>query len=311
MREQLFLGVEGGATRTTGVLADAGLDVVARHVAGPTNVHAVGEGPARRAAGEIVRELRRQAGDAWGRLAAAAFCVAALRSEADRSCWRRIADDAGISVPLVLTHDAAAGLAAGSESETGVLVVCGTGSLVYGRRADGQEHFVGGRGAILGDEGSGFDIGLRGLRAAVRASDGRGRATVLERLIPERLDLADLGELVAWVSPFAKDRIAGVAPIVFEAAAGGDGVAQEVLRTAAGELVRGVRVVVDVLWPDVRLSPREPIVLAGGVLRAQPAFRDGLAVSLGRLVPSARCTAPAMEGAVGAARVAQRQSRAR
>jgi len=126
------------------------------------------------AAGELVEALRDEAGPRWRKLAASAFCIGGIRSEADRALWRRMVADLPIVGDVLLTHDAAAGLAAGSPGQTGILVVCGTGSIVYGRRADGREHFVGGGGPVLGDEASGFDIGRRGLRAVMRAADRRG-----------------------------------------------------------------------------------------------------------------------------------------
>ncbi|MGB2820369.1 MAG: BadF/BadG/BcrA/BcrD ATPase family protein, partial [Phycisphaerae bacterium] len=169
MAERLFLGIEGGATRTTGILADGDLNVLAERTSGPTNVHAVGEACAGAAARELIEALRAEAGPRWQELRASAFCIAGIRSEADRNVWRRIVAPLPLVGKVLLTHDAAAGLAAGSADRTGILVVCGTGSIVYGRRVDGREHFVGGGGPVLGDEASGFDLGRRGLRAAMRA----------------------------------------------------------------------------------------------------------------------------------------------
>jgi len=304
---QLFLGVEGGATRTTGVLAGQDMRVAARRVAGPTNVHAVGEAEARAAVAEIVDGLLAQAGIGWDNTVASALCIAGVRSPADQAVWRRIVQAVGVRGPVLVTHDAAAGLAAGSPDQTGVLVVCGTGSLVYGRRADGREHFVGGRGPVLGDEGSGFDIGQRGLRAAIRSADGRGEPTILHRLIRERLGLGCPDELVAWVSPFDKGRIAGVAPIVFEAASAGDEVADAIIQAAIDELARCVGIVARELWPPGSGSGKlERVVFSGGVLLHQPCFRRSLAASVGTLAPEAKCGLAEEEGAVGAARVARR-----
>jgi N-acetylglucosamine kinase-like BadF-type ATPase len=309
MAERLLLGIEGGATRTTGMLADSELHVLAERIAGPTNVHAVGEARARAAAGELVEALRVAAGAPWQRLAASAFCIAGIRGEADRALWRRIVADLPIGGDVLLTHDAAAGLAAGSPHQTGILVVCGTGSIVYGRRGDGREHFVGGGGPVLGDEASGFDIGRRGLRAAMRAADRRGPETSLTRLIPRRVGVGAVEDLVAWAGPFAKDRIASVAPIVFEAAEAGDRLAKEIVQGALEELVRSVRVVHESLWPPGRSAETPlPIVLSGGVLRAQPGFREALAARLSQLVPGASCAAPTATGALGAVLLAQRHS---
>jgi len=139
---------------------------------------------------------------------------------ADRRVWRRILKTLKLTAPAVITHDAAAGLAREARRD-GILAICGRGRWRTRGGRTARSDSSAGRGPILGDEGSGFDIGQRGLRAAIRASDGRGQPTLLERLIPERLKLGSLDELVPWVSPFAKDRVASVAPIVFEAEAAG------------------------------------------------------------------------------------------
>ena len=301
MNRKLYLGIEGGATRTTGVLADGELNVVAEAAAGPTNLYAVDEPAARAAVSEILASLRDAAAGRWADVAASAFCIAGVRTEADRERWRRVAAAVGAPGAVLVTHDAAAALAAGSDDLTGVLVVCGTGSLAYARRADGAERFVGGRGPVLGDEGSGFDIGRRGLRAAVRAAEGRGPATRLEGLIPQSLHLAGVDDLVAYVSPFAKDRVAAVAPIVFDAAAGGDSVALAIVQRAAADLAAAATTAARALWPGGDGPAR--VVLAGGILREQGAFRQTLTALLADAVPSARCVPPG-PGPLGAARIA-------
>lgn len=303
MAGELFLGIEGGATRTTGVLADARMHVVARHAAGPSNIHSVGVDAAVGALSDVVGELLLASGG-WARVAASAFCLAGLRGAADEALWRWVVEEMGVRSFVLLTHDAAATLAAGSPDGTGLLVLSGTGSLVYGRRADGQERFAIGRGPALGDDGSGFDIGWRGLRAVARSADGRGPTTLLARRVVERLGLESLDELVAHVGPFAKDRIAEVAPIVFDAADAGDRVAKEIVCAAAAELVAGAQAVVRGLWPRRGAGPRR-VVFAGGVLRHRPSFRSLVASQLSALTPDAKGIVPRVDGAVGAARLAR------
>jgi len=302
MSAELFLGVAGGGTHSTGVLADASLTVLARGESGPMNVHTVGSQAAGGAAMVLLADLLTQAGAARSAIAASAFCLAGVRSEADQEVWQRIVATLGLGGVVVVTHDGAVGIAAGSPSHSGILVTCGTGSLVYGRRADGAERFAIGRGLVLGDEGSGFDIGQRGLRAVVRAADGRGAPTLLEQLVRERLGIASIGDLVTWVTPFDKKRIATVAPLVFEAAAAGDPVAEAIVSNALAELALGVKAVAEALWPGAEKP--DHVLLTGGVVCHQPAFREGLAAAIHEFLPGVPCGEPEAEGALGAARVA-------
>ena len=303
MAPTLYLGIEGGASRTTGVLADAEGKVLARATAGPANVHAVGEEAARQAVADVAAALLADAAVAWADVAAAALCLSGLRLASDAERWRRLVADVGMGCPVHLTHDAAAGLAAGSRDGTGILVISGTGSLAHGRRGDGREHTVGGRGPLLGDEGSGFDIAHQGLRAAARSLDDRGPRTALARLIPAGVGVGSFDALLTHLGPFAKERVAAVAPIVFAAARSGDAVAAGVVASAVESLARSAAAVARRLWPagDV---PR--VVLAGGVLRGQEGFREALAERVRAVAPDAGCGLPEVDGAVGAARVARR-----
>ena len=123
-------------------------------------------------------------------------------------------------------------------------------------------------------------------------------------MIPHGLGMDGLDDLVPWLSPFAKDRVAGLAPIVFEAAADGDAVAKEIVETAAGELTRGVEAVVARLWPGAGDGPPR-VVLSGGVLRAQADLRQTLTAMIADATRGAPCAFTETSGAVGAARVAR------
>jgi dTDP-4-amino-4,6-dideoxygalactose transaminase/N-acetylglucosamine kinase-like BadF-type ATPase len=126
-----------------------------------------------------------------------------------------------------------------------VVVICGTGTGFCGvnaakglsARASGQEY-------LLADEGGGFDLGLQGLRAAIRQDDGRGPRTRLTELLASWRGVC-VGELFDFVygSPEPKVLISSFAPFVLAAAEEGDACARSITRRAAGELVTGIRAV--------------------------------------------------------------------
>src|SRR5260370_914390 len=80
-----------------------------------------------------------------------------------------LADDSGALIALV----------AGAQDAPGIVIVSGTGSIAYGRNANGEAARAGGWGHMIGDEGSGYWIGREALTAVMRAADGRGPATGL------------------------------------------------------------------------------------------------------------------------------------
>lgn len=144
----------------------------------------------------------------------------------------------------------------------GVLLVVGTGSMVWGRDPEGREFRVGGWGGMLGDEGSGYWMGLRGLRAVARAADGRGPATTLTRTLLQLLHLLHPQALIPWVATATKGEIGALAPAVLEAALDGDPGASEVLEEALEELRAHLQVARS-RWPEGERPI--PMALVGGL----------------------------------------------
>src|SRR5690606_11448844 len=92
-------------------------------------------------------------------------------------------------------HDSVTALAGASVARPGVVVIAGTGAVAYGRLTDGREALAGGWGYIMGDEGSGHDIGINALRAITQAADGRGAPTLLSEVAPEHFGRTSPTEL--------------------------------------------------------------------------------------------------------------------
>lgn len=167
----------------------------------------------------------------------------------------------------------------------GVLVVLGTGSMVWGRDPDGGEIRVGGWGETLGDEGSGYWIGLQGLRAVALARDGRAPATVLSSLVPERLGLPDPEALIPWIAEATKKELAALAPLVLDAAENGDTQARSIRQSALQELRRHLEVVREAWKP---WGPPVPLALVGGLVEEGAPLRtwaEALARELEFVVP--------------------------
>jgi N-acetylglucosamine kinase-like BadF-type ATPase len=146
----------------------------------------------------------------------------------------------------------------------GVSVTVGTGVACLVLPEAGEPRIVGGHGYLLGDEGGAFWIGREGLRASLRAVDGRGPRTTLEGAVADRFEgLADLGDrLHSAIRPV--DAIARFAPDVLRTAEAGDEVASGIIDGAVAELVTLVRAAV-----SVASSSKVPVPVAlGGRLLA-------------------------------------------
>jgi N-acetylglucosamine kinase-like BadF-type ATPase len=119
----------------------------------------------------------------------------------------------------------------------GISLVAGTGVACLAVPEAGEPRIIGGHGYLLGDEGGAFWIGRRGLGAALRAREGRGRETVLTARAEERY--GDLDDVHVRIHDAERpvDAIARFAPDVLDASAGGDEVAIEIVDAAARELL--------------------------------------------------------------------------
>ena len=145
----------------------------------------------------------------------------------------------------------------------GVVFIAGTGSIAYGINEAGKSVRVGGWGHLLGDEGSGYWVGRKGLTAALRAYDGRGRNTRLVDYLVEYfgVDSPDgiIGKVYSSRNP--KTLIGGFAPYVVKAAIKGDGVAMGILTNAVDEIVLAYRVAVNKLGFS---NVRDKLAITGG-----------------------------------------------
>ncbi len=209
----------------------------------------------------------------------------------------------GHDVPIEVTHDAKAALYAGDRSGCGVVLIAGTGSIAYGRNAEGDEQRAGGWGYLIGDEGSAVWIGLEGLRAAAHAVDGRGAPTAI---LPNVLRESAVGELMeilplVYGRPHPSPAVVAAARAVALAASANDAIAIGILRRGANALARAATVVA----VSLGLSDG-PVYLAGGAFEQLPVLGQHVRGELLTMLPRAAVESVREEPAMGAARLAAR-----
>lgn len=303
-----FLGVDGGGTQTTALVSDDAGRVIGRGRAGSSNLHAAGEAAALAALEDAIQQACALAAIQPRDVRVACLGLAGAARPDDQERLRAWATRTLPDVELRLVTDMALALAAGTPEGWGVAVIAGTGSAIGGRAPDGRLSRAGGWGWALGDEGSGFAVGLGALRAVVRAADGRGPQTALHEAVLAHWSLPDPSRLVATVyrTPFPRAEIAALTPLVEQAAAAGDTVARALLTEAGRELALGVATVIH----GLALQAPVPLALAGGVLTRGRAVAEAL---LAHLSDSGVICAPVqrvLEPAQGALVLAQREMNA-
>jgi len=171
----------------------------------------------------------------------------------------------GWSARSIVDNDTFAILRAGTEQGWGVAVVCGTGINCVGVAPDGRHARFPALGAITGDWGGGWDVGMAAVSAAARSEDGRGRKTKLEQSVPAYFGLSTPTELAEAIhhGRIPQNRFGELPPVVF-AEASRDEVARAIVQHLADEVVALARVALQRL--ELTHTPVE-VLLGGGMLR--------------------------------------------
>ncbi len=263
-QSRIVLGIESGGTRTVALAAsDSGVELLRREF-GPANLRLLDDRKLRQHFASIARAMPRPSALAVG--------MAGARTELDRGRIRSAADAAWKGVPCLATNDLETALKAAppaNQVDANVLILSGTGSCCFGHDNAGKSLKVGGWGHILGDKGSGYEIGLRALKASIYHFDRDGKWPALGERLLRALMLNEPNDLISWVQTATKTDIAALAVEVFNAWTARDKIASDILEAAANSLARdGLACAMRLVGAEARVQ----FVLAGSVLTRQPGF---------------------------------------
>ncbi|MGL6075662.1 MAG: N-acetylmuramic acid 6-phosphate etherase [Fimbriiglobus sp.] len=304
-RADLVIGIDGGGTNTVALLAEAATgNVLGRGAAGPSNIQSVGVERGLQALNECIERAFLAAGLPVSEVGAIALGLAGIDRQEGHDVINGWATRERIARKLQIANDATLLLAAGTPEGWGIAVIAGTGSIAFVRDEAGNVGRCGGWGYVLGDEGSAYMIALRGLQAACRAADRMTEPTTLLKRFLTRMNLATPPDLIPAVyrGPWDRAAIASLAPIVFEAAQQGDGIASAIVKSEASELALTTAAAVR----NANLSYFAPLALAGGVLLGSELYRNLFMESLAIQGILPVCTNLVKDPAYGALVLAQR-----
>lgn len=302
---RLFLGVDGGATKTQAAIVDEGGRLLGVGSGGPSNFDDVGQAQAQanvlQATAAALRMAEVDAPPGAGEVSAAFLGLAGVVSDADRAIVQEIGRALALAAGgrVGVDHDCRVALAGGLSGRPGIVLIAGTGSACYGRNAAGEAWRAGGWGHLISDEGSSYWLGVRAMQTAVRAFDGRIAASMLQQRVLAQLGLAHMNEIMhhLHVVGMTPAEIAALAPLVTEAARGGD----QIARALIGE---GARALADCIFAVsqrlgfVDVAPE--VALVGGLLQAGDIFVEPLRQAIQDRLPHARPIFAEMPPVLGA-----------
>ena len=271
---RLVLAVDGGNSKTDVALVRGDGAVLALVRGGPSSPHHLGVAGSVGVLRGLFDEAIALAGLDAPVVDVGRLLLAGLDLPVEEQRLHEAVAPLGWARDLAVANDTFAVLRAGTERGWGVAVVCGAGINCVGVGPDGRHARFPALGAISGDWGGGFDVGLAALSAAARSEDGRGRPTSLERAVPSHFGLRAPSELAEAVhlDQIPLRRLVELAPVVFDEAAA-DPVAAELVERLATEIVVLAQVALRRL--DLEGRPVE-LLLGGGLFQ----HADGSLVEL-------------------------------
>jgi glucosamine kinase len=304
IRMPLYLGIDGGGTKTSFAVADDA-HILARVTEGgssPTRIDAVTVQRTLRAGIESVCAMARvRPGDVdCTCVGSAGVAIEAGRQLIERTIGELIQGKFAIVGDMLIAHEAA------FFGSSGVMVVSGTGSIAFGVNDDGENARAGGRGPIVSDEGSGTWIGRKAVSALLRAWDSN-QETCLDKFLLPAWQIENADDLVRKCARAGPNEFSRLFPAVQKAAASGDFLAQDLLTQAGMELATLAKIVARRLW--TRGNPVR-VAMAGGIFRNSPTVRVAFYNHIHAERPDSQVRLTTLSPVLGAIAMARRMSRA-
>jgi N-acetylglucosamine kinase-like BadF-type ATPase len=296
----LVMGIDGGGTRTRATIV-AGETTVAHAENGSIKRLRVGAEAAEANLRALLKDVYAQAG--ISSLTAASCGVASATMPGVTEWITKVFQDAKVERSEVVGDEVIA-LVGAFLGGPGILQIAGTGSNTIGRAPDGSRECAGGWSSRLGDEGSGYWIGVNSVRRALKAHDREQPTQILKKVgeiwgTPSIDDLVNLGDSTPGPD------FAALAPAIYELAEAGDPVAQGVLKQAAADLVEFVLLVRAKLRRKHGIDGEVPVAWTGGVVEKMATVREAFFAGLHAAAPEmpvGRESVVSLEGAIWRAR---------
>jgi len=293
-----FLGVDIGGSKSHALVADEEGRAVGFGEGGPGNWEVVGWDGLAATLRTITDQALAAAGIGKKQIAAAGFGVAGYDWPSEAEPTRQAIESVGLHGPYAFVNDTVIGLLAGASEGWGVAVVAGTSNNCRGRDRQGREGRVTGCGTRFGEAGGAVELIAGAIQVVAMDWTRRGPATRLSQAFVELAGAVGLADLLEGLYMGRYELSASAAPLVFQVAAGGDRVAQDLIHWAGSELGSLAVGVIRQLGFET-LDPE--VVLVGSLYDGSPALTEAIQATIHVVAPKARLvrlTAPPVVGGV-------------
>ncbi|MCO7128049.1 hypothetical protein NIE88_20100 [Sporolactobacillus shoreicorticis] len=279
--DYLYLAIDGGGTKTDAVLFNSTGTIISRTIGSGTNPNGM-------SFNEVTLHFKKLFANLLlnNSIKEIKGCFAGLSGSDHPKLIKKLADCLREACPLPIHHlivgnDGMNALWSGTNGASGLVMIAGTGSIVYGIKHNGASFRIGGWGYLFGDEGSGYSIGREAIRHVLMTFDHREQTTSLTIALSNYFDVSVISDIVPIVYKCSKDIIAGLVPIISREAEQGDHLAKQILSDASKELIALLQSGLD------RFETMPHVVLVGGIWKCR-LIRETIctAVSVPLIFPS-------------------------
>jgi N-acetylglucosamine kinase-like BadF-type ATPase len=289
MKHNLYIiGIDGGGTKTTAVLCALDGAILSEAQGGPTNFQIVGIEQSAATILDIIQTCCHSVGCEVSQIGA---IVAGLAGAGRPKDQERMTDGLVATAEkrnltlnkIQVESDARIALEGAFSGNAGIILIAGTGSIVFGKDDRDRTYRAGGWGRLMGDEGSGFAIGQEALKVLAKSLAGIGEKTKLARFLDEKFGFSSQETIINALYKENFD-IASIAPVVLEAASQGDKISKRILAKGCAGLTELTRVVFSKMKKGNKFA-RPQIALTGRLLMSENIFSRMIRASVKRELP--------------------------
>jgi len=302
---QYLIGMDGGGTKTACIAADLEGRVLHECTGGPSNFLMLGTTKVAEMLFSLITECKEKLNAEYDDFVSIVLGTTGAGRRVDAEKLEIAFSEYALTKNVVfkkfsVDSDGRIALEGAFSGKSGSILIAGTGSFMLGKDAQGNIHRVGGFGRFIGDQGSGYMLGKRGLAMVAKDYDGRGDKTKLTGLVAEKLGIDSPENLIIEIYKNNFD-IASAAPLVIQAAAEGDEVCHNILEEESHELVLHLFAMMKKLK-----EPSMNLALIGGIISTENAFSEIFKNSVHKLIPNVNIQLPEYPPAMGAIFMARR-----
>lgn len=292
------IGVDGGGSKTLAYLSDDQGNLICKHLFGPSNHQIIGRESFKKTINEIIDYFSSETNFTIYDLKFISLGIAGLDRKSDKEVLESIFENMSLSCDIILQNDSYTSLAGALNGKDGVILASGTGSVSLGKK-ESQYFRVGGWTHVLGDEGSGYSIGLNALKSIMKVYDGRLEKSGLYFELLKEINVSDPRDTISFAYENVHDTkvIAGLTPLVFKYFEEDDSLAVILINKAVDELYHLVNPLIQRLYND---SEKLLFTYSGSILLESEFVKNSLIKKLQEKYHNINPVDPIYDSAIGA-----------